>query len=177
MSIDRSVIICVGAATEVEALKNALTEAEGKAVQQQAARKKLKARVDKIQQELQDAVKKCEALERDASVRETELTKARQSTEAAQNEARGALQEIQEAKKIAAGKAFNMQSKYAERKYLLLTRIRSCPGAFADLPRSVSDAAEFFRAREGNSTEKLLWLQYDVPELGQQQVIQVIMSF
>ena len=49
VSIDRSVIICVGAATEVEALKNALTEAEGKAVQQQAARKKLKARVSEIQ--------------------------------------------------------------------------------------------------------------------------------
>ena len=90
-------------------------------------------------------MKKCEALEREASVRETELTKARQCAEAAQNEARGALQEIQEAKKkIAAGKAFNMQSKYAERKYLLLTRIRSCLGAFADLPRNVSDAAEFF---------------------------------
>ena len=43
VSIDRSVIIRVGAATEVEALKNALAEAEGKAFQQQAARKKLKA--------------------------------------------------------------------------------------------------------------------------------------
>ena len=37
------------AATEVKALKNALNEAEGKAVQQQDARKKLKARVDEIQ--------------------------------------------------------------------------------------------------------------------------------
>ena len=52
MSIDRSVIICVGAATEGEALKTSLTKAEGKAVQQQAARKKLKARVGEIQQEL-----------------------------------------------------------------------------------------------------------------------------
>ena len=109
-------------------------------------------------------VKKCEALEREASAREAELTKARQSTEAAQNEARDTLQEIQEAKKIAAGKAFNMQSKYAERKYLLLTRIQSCPGAFVDLPHSVSDAAEFFRAREGDSPEKLFWSQYAVPE-------------
>ena len=57
-----------------------------------------------------------------------------------------------------------MQTKYADRKYLLLTRIRSCPRAFADLPRSVSDAAEFFRAREGSSTEKLFWSQYAVPE-------------
>ena len=57
-----------------------------------------------------------------------------------------------------------MQSKYAEKKYLLLTRIRSCPRAFADLPCSVSDAAEFFRAGEGSSTEKLFWSQYAKPE-------------
>ena len=58
-----------------------------KVVQQQAARKKSKAWVKEIQQELQDAVKKCEALEHDASVQGTELAKARQSVEAAQNEA------------------------------------------------------------------------------------------
>ena len=78
-------MICAEAASEVEALRKALGEAEEKAVQQQAARKKLKARVNEVQQELQDAVKKCEALEREASVRETELTKARQSAEAAWN--------------------------------------------------------------------------------------------
>ena len=127
-------MICIGATTEVEALKKALAEAEGKAVKEQAARKKLKARVNKYQPELQDAVKKCETLERDASVRETELAKVRQSAETARNEAQGALQEIQEARKIAAGKAFNMQSRYVKRKYLLLTQIRSSPGAFADLP-------------------------------------------
>ena len=108
-------------------------------------------------------MKKCEGLEREASVQETELTKARQSVETARNEARYALQEIQEAKKITTGKAFNMQSKYVERKYLLLTRIRSS-GAFADLPHSVSDAAEFFRAKEGSSMAKLFWSQYAAPE-------------
>ena len=50
------------------------------------------------------------------------------------------------------------------KKYLLLTRIRSSPGAYADLPHSVSDAAEFFRAEEGSSTEKLFWSQYLAPE-------------
>ena len=80
-------------------------------------------------------MKKCETLEHDASVQGTELTKARQSAETAQNEAQAALQEIQEAKKITAGKAFKMQSKYAEKHYLLLTRVRSSQGAFADLPR------------------------------------------
>ena len=68
-------------------------------------------------------MRKCEILEHDASAKETELSKARQSTKTARNEAQGALREIQEARTIAAGKAFSMQSKYVNRKYLLLTWI------------------------------------------------------
>ena len=87
MYIDQSVMICIGVTTEVEALKKALVKAEGKAVKEQAARKKLKARVNKVQQELHDAVKKCETLERNTSAKEAELSKARQSAETARNEA------------------------------------------------------------------------------------------
>ena len=53
-----------------------------------------------------------------------------------------------------------MQSKHVKETFLLLTRIWSSSGAFADLPRSISDAAEFYRAEEGSSTEKLFWSQY-----------------
>ena len=53
-----------------------------------------------------------------------------------------------------------MQSKHVEEAFLLLTRIRSSPGAFADLPCNISDAAEFYYAEEGSSTEKLFWSQY-----------------
>ena len=53
-----------------------------------------------------------------------------------------------------------MQSKHVKENFYLITRVRSSPGAFADLPRSVSDAAEFYRAEEGSSTEKLFWSQY-----------------
>ena len=53
-------------------------------------------------------------------------------------------------KKIAAGKAFYMQSKHVKVNYRLLTRIRSSSGAFADLPRSVSDAAQFYQAENGS---------------------------
>ena len=35
---------------------------------------------------------------------------------------------------------------------------------FADLPRSVSDATQFYRAEEGSSMEKLFWSQYLAPE-------------
>ena len=63
-------------------------------------------------------------------------------------------------RKIGAGKAFNMQSKHVKVNYLLLTRVRSSPGAFADLPRSVSDAAKYYQGKEGSSMEKLFWSQY-----------------
>ena len=93
-------------------------------------------------------------------MRESELAKALQSVQDAKAEGQKALQEIQAAKKIAAGKAFIMQSKHVKVNYLLLTRVRSSPGAFADLPRSVSDVAQFYQAGEGSSPEKLFWSQY-----------------
>ena len=95
---------------------------------------------------------------------ESELAKARQSAQEARVGAQGALQEGQEAKQIAAGKTFIMQSKFVKKRSPLLTRIWSSPGAFADLPHSVANAAEFFRAEEGSSTEKLFWSQYLAPE-------------
>ena len=78
----------------------------------------------------------------------------------AKAKAQKALQEIQATKKIEGGKSFFMQSKHVEESFLLLTRIRSSPGAFVDLPRNISDAAEFYHAEEGSSTEKLFWSQY-----------------
>ena len=63
-------MICVGVTTEVATLKKALAEAEEKAAKEQAARKKLKARLNEAQHVLQDAVKKCDALEGDVSARE-----------------------------------------------------------------------------------------------------------
>ena len=146
------------------ALKKALAEAKDKAAKECAACEKQEARVSEVQQELQDAVKKYESLERDLKNQESELAKAHQSAQDARAEAQSALQEIQAAKKIAAGKVFIMQSKFVKETFLLLTRIWSSPGAFTDLPRSVSDAAEFYRAEEGSSTEKLFWSQYLGPE-------------
>ena len=75
------------------------------------------------------------SLERNLTDQESKLAKARQSAHNARVEAQGALQEVQEARKIVAGKAFIMQSKYVKKRFLLLTRIWSSLGAFADLPR------------------------------------------
>ena len=127
----------------METLKNALAEAQERATKEQAAREKHEARVGEVQQELQDVVNKCESLKRNLADQESELAKARQSAHDARVEAQGALQEIQEARKIAVGKDFIMQSKYVKKRFLLLTQFWSSPGAFADLPRSISDVAEF----------------------------------
>ena len=105
----------------METLKKALAEAQEKAAKEQASRKNHEAKVGEIQQELQDAVKKCESLERNIADQDSELAKACQSAHDARVEAQDALQEIQEARKIATGKAFIMQSKYVKKRYLLLT--------------------------------------------------------
>ncbi len=99
-------------------------------------------------------------MERDSKTQESKLAKALQSVQDAKAESQKTLQELAGVKKIATGKAFIMQSKHVKETFLLLTRVRSSAGAFADLPRSVSDAAEFYRAEEGSSTEKLFWSQY-----------------
>ena len=144
-----------GATTKVATLKEVLSKAKDNAAIERTKQEKQEARVAEVRQELQALVKKHESLERDSKTQESELASALESAKAAKAEAQKALQEIEALKKIAAGKAFFMQSKHVKVSFLLLTRIRSSPGAFADLPRSVSDAAAFYRAEEGSSTEKV----------------------
>ena len=141
-------------------LKKVLSKAEDKAALEHKEREKQDARLGEVQHELQELGKKFESLEHDLKIEETELAKALTSVKDAKAEAEKAQQEIQAATKIAAGKTFFMQSKHEEEAFLLLTRIRSSPGAFADLPHSVSDTVEFYHAQEGSSTEKLFWSQY-----------------
>ena len=134
---------------EVATLKEAVSAAERNAAAERTEREKQEARLAEVQQELQALMEKHDSLERDSKTRESELASALESAKAAKAKAHKALQEIEALKKIAAGKAFFMQSKHVNVNYLLLTRIRSSPGAFADLRRSVSDAAAFYRAEEG----------------------------
>ena len=105
-------------------------------------------------------MKKHESLELDSKTRAFELAAALKTAESANAEAQKALQELDAVKKIAVGKASSMQSKHIKVNYLLLTRLRSSPEAFADLPRSVSDATAFYQAEEGSSVEKVFWSQY-----------------
>ncbi|XBI39647.1 hypothetical protein VPH35_124377 [Triticum aestivum] len=80
-------------------------------------------------------MKKCETLEQSLTEKESELARSYQAVCDARGETQDALQEIQEAREITAG-------------------------IFAELPRSISDAAQFYRAEEGNTVDKLFWPQY-----------------
>ena len=64
---------------------------------------------------------------------------------------------IRQAGEIAAGKPFLLQTKFGDPKYAPLNQMWSSLDAFLDLPKSVSDATEFFQAQEGHATEKLFW--------------------
>ena len=110
----------LGIVTEVEALKKAVAEAEKKAATERTLREKHEARVIKAEQELQEAVRKCETLEQSLTEKESELTKAHQAARDARGEAQGALQEIQEARKIAAGKDFFHVKQVFEEKIMFL---------------------------------------------------------
>ena len=53
------IIVLIVDAFEVETLKSALAEAKKKAEEEQSARLKHEARLDEVQQELKDAIRKC----------------------------------------------------------------------------------------------------------------------
>ena len=145
----------VGATSEVATLKQVLLEAEKRAAMERTEWEKYEAQVGKVRQELQALMKKHEGLELDSKTQASDLAMAIENAKSAKAESQKTLQDLDAVKKIAAGKAFFMQSKHISVSYLLLTRIRSSPGAFVDLPRSVSDAAAFYRAEEGISIEKV----------------------
>ena len=95
----------LGASAEYEALKKAVADANEKAAAEQALREKHEARVITAEWELQEAVTKSESLEQSLVGKESELAQALQTAEDAREEARGAVRDIQEARKVTAGKA------------------------------------------------------------------------
>ena len=83
--------------------------AEKKAAAEQALCEKHEARVVEAERELQEAVGRSESLEQSLSLKESELAQALRTASEAREEAQAALKDIQEARKIAAGKGFFFQ--------------------------------------------------------------------
>ena len=102
----------LGASAEYEALKKVVPDANEKAAAEQALREKHEARVITAERELQEAMKKSETLEQSLARKESELAQALQAANDVREEAQGALKDIREARRIAAGKAFSYLKRF-----------------------------------------------------------------
>ena len=114
-----------------------------------------------MERELKDATSRCKSLEEDNKAKAAKLDKALLEAKEARSEFRAAREEIRQAGEIAAGKPFLLQTKFGDPKYALLNQMWSSPDAFLDLPKSVSDAAQFFQEHEGRAAERLFWSQFN----------------
>ena len=111
----------LGACAEYEALKKVAADAHEKATAEHALCEKREARVVTAERELQDVVTRSESLEQSLIRKESKLAQALQAAEDAQEEARGAVRDIQEARKVAAGKACCIYGHY----YMIVLRTLS----------------------------------------------------
>ena len=113
-----------------------------------------------VEQALKDAADKYKSLEEKSKAQATDLAEALKEAEEARAESRAAREEIKQARQIAAGKPFLLQTKFGDPDYALLNQVWSSPAEFLDLPKSSSDAARYYQARAGYATEKLFWSQF-----------------
>ena len=89
---------------EIEALKKAVALAEKNAAAERTLREKHEVRVVEAERELQEAVGRNGSLEQSLSLKLSELAQALRTAGEAREEAQAVLKDIQEARKIAAGK-------------------------------------------------------------------------
>ena len=114
-------LYALGASAKYEALKKAVADAHKKVAAEQALHEKHEARVITAERELHEAVTKSESLEQSLVGKESELVQALQAAEDAREEARGVVRDIQEARKVAAGKACCIYGHY----YMIVGRTLS----------------------------------------------------
>ena len=162
MSVILKNCICMTAdsATAVETLRAELARAKEQARMSNASAKKTAAklkvdqtarrqceeRISTMALELKNATSRCQDLEKDNKAKAADLDKALQEAKEARSESRAAREEIRQAGEIAAGKHFLLQTKFGDPKYAPLNQRWSSPDPFMDLPKSATDANQYFHA-------------------------------
>ena len=127
---------------------------------EQAARRQDKEAMSTMARELENAASRSKLLEKENEAKTAELDKALREAREKRFESRAAREEIRQAGEIVAGKPFLLQAKFGDPNYAQLNQVWSSPDNFLDLPKSSSDAAQFYQAQEGYATEKLFWSQF-----------------
>ena len=146
-------------AKEQGRFSNAAAEnASAKLKAEQAARHQDEEKISTMVLELKNSTSRYEFLEKGNEAKTAELDKALRSAREARSESRAAREEIRQAGEIAAGKPFLLQTKFGDPNYAEFNQVWSSLDEFLDLPKSSSDAAQFYRAQEGYATEKLFFV-------------------
>ena len=124
------------------AAKKASTELEA----EQAARRQDEEKISTMTLELENATGRCAFLEKESKALTADLDKALQEVREARSESRAAREEVRHAREIAAGKPFLLQTKFGDPNYAQLNQVWCSPDEFLDLPKSSSDAAQYYQA-------------------------------
>ena len=83
---------------------------------EQATRRQCEERISVVEQELKDAARKCESLEKENKAKATKLDKALQEAKDARSESSAAREVIRVARQIAAGKPFLLHTKFGDQR-------------------------------------------------------------
>lgn len=118
------------AATSKVAAEQAAAELDGLKV----VSSKPEARVTEIQQELEEAISKCEALEQKAKEHVVDHTKLSAKFQSERVERRFYEDEVRQVKLMATGEQYLLQCAFGGNRYAFLTRIWRSARAFTNLP-------------------------------------------
>ena len=108
-------------------------------------------------EKLKSTADRCQFLEKEDRVRQTDLEKAVADAKDARSAMRAAKEELRQAKQIAAGKPFMLWRKFFDPKFAPLDRMWSVKDTYLDLATSAADATEHFRDQKDCEVEKLFW--------------------
>ena len=122
---------------------------------EQDAHHRSKDKIAEITVELKNAVDRYELLEKENKANSADLKKALDAAKETRSEIRDAREELRQAREIAAGNPYLLQMKFLDPKYAPLDRCWSPADAYADLAKSMADAAKFFKDQKDNEVEKL----------------------
>ena len=115
-------------------------------------------------EKLKSAANRCELLEKEDRVRQTDLEKAVADAKDARSAMRAAKEELRQAEQIAAGKPFMLRRKFCDPKHAPLDRLWSTEDPYLVLAASVADAVVHFRSQKDHRMEELFWSQFHNPE-------------
>jgi hypothetical protein len=139
--------------------KAAAEQADAELKELRVTSKQHEACVGVAQKELKEATDKCEVLERQSQTQVKKISELTKAGEEARSKMRQHKGELQQVKKIAAGKPYLLQCVFGNGRRLLTQLWRSA-NVLSDLWKSLANAHAFFVAHGSPPEQKDIWEQF-----------------